>query len=425
MDRFDRELREQLAKEPLVRNGFDERLRRRIEERLGPERRTPRKAFLNVAGYAVAGLLTVAAVWIGMWRVAEQNRSLADEAVMRAADTFNLHQGTPLIPEISTDESAAIRSAFLLGVRRDQPNPEGVGVVSQYRTMLVAAESGMPQVVAEGSGILMPYGREFWLIRAVPDLAGGQRLVAKPVGRTGEGVLQEASEALEMPDVASEAELAELAPMTGEPAILEQLLFAGNRYVSIRQVTWVAGAYAAEAQERLWVKNVEMLRPDESGKSGTAGEEPHVALSEVLPGEKDNSGREEWAIIREPGRWAVRYPEEDERTVNRRIWRALPVMLPSSVVSHDRLDLGWDQIAQLDPLAKDAYTSPAGDLAALVRSDAIRVVPYRLPDATLRTYTLPLDESETIVMVQWALDRYVDEWKRLAVLLLKPESAAS
>jgi len=424
MDRFNRELKEQLAKEPLVRNGFDERLRRRIEERLGPARRSPRKAFLNAAGYAMAGLLTVAAVWIGMWRFSEQNRHLAEEAALPTADTFVLYHGNSAIPDSVTDESAAIRSAFLLGVRRDQPNPEGAGVVSEYRTMLVAPQSGVPQVVAEGSGILMPYGREFWLIRAVLDEAGGQRLVAKPVGRTGEGVLPEAAEAEETPEASPEGKQAEPTFQAGETVVLEQLLFAGNRYVSVRQVTWAAGTDASEAQERLWVKNVEMLRPDDAGASGSDAEEPHVALSEVLPVETDGSGREEWAIIREPGRWAVRYPEEGEGTESRRLWRALPVTLPSTVVSHDRLDLGWDQIAQLDPLAKDAYTSPAGDLAALVRSDAVRVVPYRLPDASLRTYSVPLDESETIVMVQWALDQYVDEWKRLAAMLLKPEPAA-
>jgi len=144
----------------------------------------------------------------------------------------------------------------------------------------------------------------------------------------------------------------------------------------------------------------------------------------LIPGEEAGPAGEEWAIIREPGRWAVRYPEESGGKDGRRVWRALPVTLPPAVVSHDRLDLGWDEIAAMDPLARDAYTSPAGDLAALVRSDALRVVPYRLPDAAMRTLTVSLDENETVVMVQWALDRYVESWKRQASLWLKPDTGS-
>lgn len=412
-DRLDRELKEDLARGPLVRDGFDERLRRRIEERLDSARRSPRRMLLSAAVYAAAGMLAIAAVWMGVWRFAGTERHPADELALPVHEQAAVSgQGYYTIPDRQALMNAGIRSAFLIGLRRDEPNPEGAGVISEYRTMLIAERDGMPQVVAEGSGILMPYGQEFWLIRAVRDGAGGQRLIAAPAEMSGAagGVPAESAGGEEARDAASGG------------VIQEQLLFAGNRYVSVRQVTWSAGADLSAPQERLWVKNVEMLVADLSGSDGTSAEESNVALFELIPDEAAGPVGEEWAIIREPGRWAVRYPEESEGTEGRRIWRALPVTLPPAVVSHDRLDLGWDEIAAMDPLARDAYTSPAGDLAALVRSDAVRVVPYRLPDAAMRTLTVPLEESETIVMVQWALDQYVEAWKRQAALWLKPES---
>jgi len=52
------------------------------------------------------------------------------------------------------------------------------------------------------------------------------------------------------------------------------------------------------------------------------------------------------------------------------------------------------------------------------------VVPYACRTRPANLFRAPWTKSETIVMVQWALDQYVDEWKRLAAMLLKPEPAA-
>ena len=414
-DRFDRELKEELARGPLTRDGFDERLRRRIEERLDSPRRGPRRILLSAAVYAAAGMLAVAAVWSGVWRFVWTERYTADELAFPVREQVAVSgREYYVIPDRQAFADAAIRSAFLIGLRRDEPNPEGAGVISEYRTMLIAERDGMPQVAAEGPGILMPFGQEFWLIRAMRDGEGGQRLIAAP-----------AEMAVADAGVQAEARGNEdgLAADPGS-MIQEQLLFAGNQYVSVRQVAWEAGAETSAPKERLWVKSVRMLAAELSGTDETSSEEPHVALFELIPGEEAGPSGEEWAIIREPGRWAVRYPEESGGADGQRVWRLLPVTLPPAVVSHDRLDLGWNEIAAMDPLARDAYTSPAGDLAALVRSDALRVVPYRLPDAAMRTLTVSLDENETVVMVQWALDRYVESWKRQASLWLKPDTGS-
>src|SRR5690606_13321816 len=239
-DRFDRQLKEDLARGPLTRDGFDERLRRRIEERLDFSRRAPRRMLLSAAVYATAGMLAIAAFWTGVWRWTGTERHSADELAMPVHEQAAVSdQRYPAIPDGQALMNAGIRSAFLIGLRRDEPNPEGAGVISEYRTMLIAERDGMPQVVAEGSGILMPYGQEFWLIRAVRDGAGGQRLIAAPAEMSGAagGVPAESAGGEEARDAASGG------------VIQEQLLFAGNRYVSVRQVTWSAGADLSAPQE--------------------------------------------------------------------------------------------------------------------------------------------------------------------------------
>lgn len=438
MDRFDKELREQLAGDPLVRNGFDEQLRRRIEERIREKQRASRR-FSAIATFAGAGALLLAAVWVGIWRLTANPQPLAERTLSTPA--AQVEERIMFQPKIGMrNEEAKIRSALLVGIRADEPDPAGPGVLSSYRSLLVAPENGVLQVAAEGSGILMPYGREFWKIRSIRDPHGGLRLVAAPAvseARLFATISEEWGEA-----GADGEQGAGLAAAAGK--VYEQVLFAGNRYVSVRQERFGAEGETAP-REFLWVKHVEQLTAKavtkaagaETGAETDAGKgrgsvsradgetEPHVALSEVLPADTPGAGIEQWAIVREPGRWAIRYPEERSDEGGPGAWRAYPATLPSSVVSHDRLDLSWEEIARLDPLAKDVFTSPAQDVLALVRDDGIRVLPYRLPDAASRSVFVPMDDHETIVMVQWALDRYVDEWKRQAAVWLAPVAASS
>jgi len=418
MDRFEKELMEQLAGDPLVRNGFDERLRRRIEERIREPRRAPRR-FSAIAAFAGAGALLIAAVWIGVWRLSANTGSLAYEQISGPAEQA-LHVSAHQPSAQMAGEEPAIRSALLIGIRADEPDSAGPGVVGVYRSLLVAPENGVLQVVAQGSDILMPYGREFWKIRSVRDPDGSPRLVAAPAA-----TLEATATAKEPADgTATDKRVDEAAESGAEPErIYEQVLFAGNRYISVRQERF-DGDRETDSREFLWVKHVEQLTPKLLEGTGDGEEgEPHVALSDVLT-DATEAKLEQWAIVREPGRWAIRYPDERSEEGEARPWRTYPATLPSSVVSHDRLDLSWEEIARLDPLAKDAYTSPAQDVLALVRDDGIRVVPYRLPDAAARSVFVPMDNDETIIMVQWALDRYVEEWKRQAALWLTPGTSS-
>jgi len=142
-DRFDRELKEELARGPLTRDGFDERLRRRIEERLDSPRRGPRRILLSAAVYAAAGMLAVAAVWSGVWRFVWTERYTADELAFPVREQVAVSgREYYVIPDRQAFADAAIRSAFLIGLRRGAPNPAGARAVRGYRTMPLPVGGG-------------------------------------------------------------------------------------------------------------------------------------------------------------------------------------------------------------------------------------------------------------------------------------------
>jgi hypothetical protein len=67
MEPNDNQLKEQLAGGPLARNGFDDRLRRRIEDRVGEEGRRTRKPWRSVWGLPAAALASLAVALLGIW----------------------------------------------------------------------------------------------------------------------------------------------------------------------------------------------------------------------------------------------------------------------------------------------------------------------------------------------------------------------
>lgn len=87
-------------------------------------------------------------------------------------------------------------------------------------------------------------------------------------------------------------------------------------------------------------------------------------------------------------------------------------------MSHDTLAVSWNEIRRVRPDARDAFSSPEQDIVAVVYGENIGF--YLLePDTSgdpkiisKPVLELELDSHESIVMVQWAVGNYVEEWKK-------------
>ncbi len=98
----------------------------------------------------------------------------------------------------------------------------------------------------------------------------------------------------------------------------------------------------------------------------------------------------------------------------------VPMELPASVVSHDELAVSWSEIKRLQPSAVDVFTSPKHDFVAVVTDRNIIIYPYIDQLIPSQLMTIPLQPNESVVMAQWATDRYVESWKQQVKAFLEP-----
>ncbi|MFD0670369.1 hypothetical protein [Cohnella sp. GCM10027633] len=382
----DKELRERLARGPLARDGFNEELRRRINEEIDrPGKRTRR---LWAPWARLGGTFAMAcAVLFGLWIWQAQPNGSPFEDRLQAD---RIEGASPSASEVAFTTEPP-RSVMLIGLRKDMPEGQ-----SAYRSILVAPEDGELTVNASLEGIYMPYKMKFYRLDAVGDSMGKgtQTIVSTPAG-----------EALPITVKADSAYRTN-----------EKLLFAGNKYVSLIQTK--TSVDTGETSAHVWVKDIEQLAPTLRETVAKSGEEPHHGLTELVP--SSSTFTNEWAITRQEGRWVGKVPSEaagienpTEALAGIADAKIVGVQLPLEVSSYDTLWLSWDDIRSREPAALDAFTSRTQDLLAVQTANEITVSAYRMKESDMKPLSIPLQDGESVVMVQWAQDGYVDTWKQM------------
>lgn len=386
----DKELFEQLERGPLARNGFDERLRGRILEEIERpgKRRKPRIVPLARIGAACAMAFAVlVGVWIWQSNDGNAGMGMEDKKMQSASPSPSA------AIEMTTEPP---RSVMLIGLRKDVPEGQTGGPSSTYRSILVAPEAGQLTVDASLEGIYMPYKQKFYRLDAVEDTLGKgtQTIASVPAGQAK-----------------PRGFAVDSAYRTNE-----KILFAGNRYVSLLQTKTAADT--GETTSHVWVKDITQLEPALRETSAAAGEEPHYPLSQLVTAAGDSA--DEWAIAREAGEWVGKVPAASANALNAAAalasiaeTKAIAEQLPPDVASYDTLWLNWDDILAREPAAIDAFTSPTQDILAVRTDNAIRVSAYRMKETDMKPLSIPLENGESVVMVQWAQDNYVDTWKTM------------
>lgn len=431
MDPMDNELKKELARGPFSQNGFNDSLRKRIEERIDNQVAVRRPRRWSAWSAGVSAVLASALLFLFV----TDNRPLP-LMQQEAAEKPELQQPSAAAPAPhGPDWEATVRSALLIGLRSDASAVENPQAPSTYRTVLIAPDRNRLQKTAEGEGILMPYKLDFWKIENEPKATGSQ-----------ETHMLTAHLASAKPKTSGSTDRGK---PTQTVVRAEKLMFAGNRYVAVAQTTaGKSGAAPSPAQQDyVWVKELEQIAPGRRTPAPLS--EPHVTLRSVFAAAAvpvlkelkpappptgsghaelaaaDLSG-ESWTIARKQGKWTAQLASYDGAAngaadgATYRL-REVPLALPQSVVSHDELAVPWRDIVRVQPGAVDAFSSPNRDMVAVVTEQNIIIYPYADQWIPIPLMTLPLQPKESVVMIQWAMGSYVELWKRQVKTYLQPQ----
>lgn len=389
----DKELQEQLVRGPLTRNGFDDSLRKKIHDRIDNPRRRTNRFWSIPASMTSIAISAVLIIILGVWTWNGFNKGNLLKDVQSTNQTSKAVQQST----VPTEEDQTLNSAMLIGLRNDLAGSDKGGPGSTYRTVLVVPQDNELTIAAEGSGIYMPFEQNFWKISAVIDTKARdiQILAAAPVKDN------------------QEAEADPLEQISTSLRISEKLLFAGNRYVSIQQTITMSEEGAPVNESSLWVNEVEQLNRRDSP---SILEKQHYTLAEVLEQETAGTDIHEWAITRAQGKWVAKQPSEAARLkVAASVNDLQPISIPLTSKATgvpDTLALEWKDILELEPNARDAFTSSTNDILAVVVENSIDLYPYKLPAEQMKPLTIETAPNESIVMVQWAQGGFIENWKK-------------
>lgn len=280
------------------------------------------------------------------------------------------------------DRTSNIPTGLLLGLRR----PEGDGY--KYRTLWLPLYERQLALILETEKIVFPRRSGFYELQ-IQSTATEDLLFLNKLPQEGE----------------REIFLSEAAAGT----VRRRLDYVGNDYVSLCE-THTYPLLDGMTKE---VSVFKIVAVDSLPAT------PAVTIEELL-GEKDLNlvaenmlqPEDSFGLARRKGYWVFRgrsFSYHDGQTKYHDF--PLSVIPPNHLVFYNELSIPWPRVKNHVPQALDVLTSPTEDVAFVFTHEEILV--YTLQQGNLAALPLqkiPLLEGEEIIMAEWALGHYVDNW---------------
>ncbi|HHX75354.1 MAG TPA: hypothetical protein GX699_10675 [Firmicutes bacterium] len=291
------------------------------------------------------------------------------------------------------------RSGILLGLRAADGG---------CRTLWLAAAGQELGPLLELKGIIFPRRRGFYRLEAVTarDAEDSEELLlATPLFAPAK------TEPAEDPDIPL--------PTAYRGTVTRSITYIGNDYVSVLEHRKPPPSGGA-AEERYAIFAVDALPFARAVSLSDLIDSP-AATQPVPPagsGRRDNllAAGDSVGLARKKGYWIFQGRTAAGETY------PLGLIPPDHVVFYNELSVPWPRIKNKVPRATDALTSPNDDLALVFTENEIQV--FATSGRSLAgspRQKIPLQPGEEIIMAEWALGHYVDNWTKTLHSILTEE----
>ena len=299
---------------------------------------------------------------------------------------------SPEVTEISNitgPQQANLQSGVLLGLR----SPD-----NRYRTLWLAAEDRHLAPLLQTDTIVFPRRNGFYKLEVVPVS------------------LEEQVEDFLLVTALSGRHTSAAPELTLDPAVWEgktgsirrHITYVGNDFVSLEESIAQAAADGSTNQaSRLLTVSVDSLPAIRAVKiSDLIRAEPTINLQQQAEQlQTDRLTEENFSLARHKGYWQLVSRPPNQSDV------PLGIIPPSHLLFYNELALPWPRIKNHVPQASDVLTSPNEDLALVFTgSEIIVYAMFHHSMAVTPLLKIPLREGEKMIMAEWALGHYVENW---------------
>ena len=301
-------------------------------------------------------------------------------------------------------------TGIYLGLKTGREKKEdGNYTEPKYRTLWICFSDGKLNEVKERKNILVPRIKGFWELK-VDNIYNARNHI------------YERATAIEKKDSKQEKEIYTIKK---EENHYEDIMFVGNDYISLECYNGNNFKNKCSQYKMLPIDN---LKVDKGIDIGTLlGDEAKKAFDSSFEVKKsllneDKSNRasdiklnyENYTMLRRNGHWVLSGKAIDNNCNSETF--NIEYLLPKKLINYDRLSVNWSIIKDAIPSAIDAYTSPNGRISIILNKSYIYV--YEISSGKIIGQPLTkikLNNSETVVMAEWASGDFVDKWDRFFI----------
>ncbi|WP_353096470.1 hypothetical protein [Tissierella praeacuta] len=309
----------------------------------------------------------------------------------------------------NTEEMDILRSGILLGIKSHVYDETNQLDNWEYKTIWIRANNRNIASVYKMNDLLVPRKKGFWLVnvkREDIDNPLNDRIKATQKGDIKEEFIEDRTGYLFGAALEPRAK-------AFQPSILKNILYIGNDYVSTEAIN------VSNGKRMLQVYPIDHLDDERPIKiSDIIGEEglrifKDGAQNAVKTNSNISLNEESFGLARRNGYWIMKgrinYNSENEEIYKDYNIKTIP---PKELVNYDELTIPWSIIKSKIPEAIDAFTSPNEDIIIIVTRNNLLLYSINNNEISQKEIgSIKMDNSETIVMAEWATGRYATLWE--------------